>query len=74
LIEAGIDKARSVGAQIIFVLGEPGYYGRFGFDPKSAAPFTSPYAGPYFQARVMDDVPQPSAGRADYARAFASLQ
>jgi putative acetyltransferase len=74
LIEAGIDRARSAGAQIIFVLGEPAYYGRFGFDPKSAAPFASPYAGPYFQARVMDDVPQPSAGRADYAPAFASLQ
>ena len=74
LIEAGIDRARSVGAQIIFVLGEPGYYGRFGFDPKSAAPFTSPYAGPYFQARVIDGIPQPSAGRADYALAFASLE
>jgi putative acetyltransferase len=74
LVEAGIDRARATGVQIIFVLGEPAYYGRFGFDAKSAAAFASPYAGPYFQARVLADLPQPVAGRADYAPAFAGLE
>jgi putative acetyltransferase len=74
LVEAGIHSAQSAGVQIIFVLGEPAYYGRFGFDAKSAAAFASPYAGPYFQARVLADLPQPLAGRADYAPAFAGLE
>jgi putative acetyltransferase len=74
LIETGIGRAQSTGVQIIFVLGEPAYYGRFGFDAKSAAPFASPYAGPYFQALVLADLPQPLVGRADYAPAFAGLE
>ena len=74
LVEAGIDRARATGVQIIFVLGEPAYYGRFGFDAKSAAPFASPYAGAYFQALALASLPQPSVGRADYAPAFAGLE
>lgn len=74
LIETGIAKAQSTGAQIIFVLGEPAYYGRFGFDAKCAAPFASPYAGQYLQARMFGNVPQPATGRADYAAAFAGLE
>ena len=74
LVEAGIGRARATGVQIIFVLGEPAYYGRFGFDAKSAAPFASPYAGAYFQALALASLPQPSVGRADYAPAFAGLE
>ena len=74
LVEAGIGRARATGVQIIFVLGEPAYYGRFGFDAKSAAPFASPYAGAYFQALALASLPQPSVGRADYAPAFAGFE
>jgi len=73
LIEAGVERAQSAGAQIIFVLGEPDYYGRFGFDAGVAAPFASPYAGPYLQARLLDGLRPPCSGRADYAPAFAGL-
>jgi putative acetyltransferase len=74
LVEAGMAKAQSTGAQIIFVLGEPAYYSRFGFDVKCAAPFISTYAGSYLQARMLGNVPQPVTGRADYAPAFAGLE
>ena len=74
LIEAGIGRAQSTGVQIIFVLGEPAYYGRFGFDAKISAPFASPYAGAYFQALALASLPQPSVGRADYAPAFAGRE
>jgi len=73
LIEAGLQAAGSVGAQIVFVLGERDYYGRFGFDARTARPFASPYAGPYFQAKIMGNVETPTSGRADYAPAFAGL-
>jgi putative acetyltransferase len=74
LVEAGIGRAQSTGVQIIFVLGEPAYYGRFGFDAKGAAGFASPYAGRYFQARQLANLPQPLVGRADYAPAFAGVE
>ena len=75
LIRAGLQTARWQGFQIAFVLGAPGYYGRFGFCAETAAPFASPYAGPYFQAvPLREGFLAPSSGRADYAAAFAELE
>ena len=74
LIRAGIGEARSSGAEILFLLGEPEYYGRFGFSAEAARPFASPYAGPYFQALVLNEErASPASGTADYAPAFAAL-
>ncbi len=74
LIEAGIAAAVEKDAEMIFVLGEPDYYGRFGFQAETAAPFASPYAGRYLQAKALrDDFSLPSSGRADYAPAFAEI-
>jgi putative acetyltransferase len=50
LILKAIDLAKADGSDIIFVLGDPIYYRRFGFSTEVAAPFQSPYAGPYFMA------------------------
>ena len=75
LIEAGLSAARTNGAEIVFVLGEPAYYRRFGFSAETARPFASPYAGKYFQAKVIgNDFDPPASGRADYAPAFAELE
>jgi putative acetyltransferase len=72
LIREGIDRLRVMGTQIVFVLGHPGYYPRFGFDPMIAAPFASPFAGPHFMAQLLDKSLQiPKSGRADYAAAFS---
>jgi putative acetyltransferase len=73
LIEQGIAVARDLGTAMIFVLGEPEYYGRFGFTAAAARPFASPYAGRYFQALVLNDAPSPAAGTAEYAAAFREL-
>jgi putative acetyltransferase len=74
LIEAALAIARATGEELVFLLGEPDYYGRFGFSAATAAPFASPYAGPWFMALALrpDFVP-PAAGEAAYARAFSDL-
>ena len=74
LVRAGLDWLRGAGVAMVFVLGEPDFYGRFGFEAALADGFASPYAGPYFQAIVLaggclEGVP----GEARHAEAFAAL-
>ena len=74
LVRAALSRAAETGEELVFVLGDPAYYGRFGFSAADAAPFASPYAGPHLMAcRLRDDVPRPRAGKAEHARAFAGL-
>ena len=74
LIRSALAIAEALGEEMVFVLGEPDYYSRFGFSAEAAAPFVSPYAGPYFMARWLRAAAGPAAaGKADYAPAFASL-
>lgn len=62
-----IDEAMALtGETPIVVMGDPAYYGRFGFRP---ADLISPYAGPYLQ--IMGDLPAQSDIR--HAPAFADL-
>ena len=46
LIEAGIDQLTKAGFSHLFVLGDPAYYGRFGFQPdeRVAPPYALPEA------------------------------
>jgi putative acetyltransferase len=75
LIEAGLREAQSLGTEIVFVVGEPKYYSRFGFAAETAAGFASPYAGEYFQAKVLAvRFTVPNSAHADYAPAFAGLE
>jgi putative acetyltransferase len=70
LIHAGLARLTDRGERLVFVLGEPAYYARFGFavDPE----FASPYAGPYFQTlRLAPDAP--AAGTVSYPAPFAEL-
>jgi putative acetyltransferase len=39
----------------VFVLGDPGFYRRFGFDLERASGFTSPYAGSHFMVLPMNN-------------------
>lgn len=43
LIESGVEHLSSLGADIVFVYGDPRYYGRFGFDARIAAEYIPPY-------------------------------
>ena len=74
LIEAALAVARATGEELVFVLGEPSYYTRFGFATETAGPFVSPYAGSYFMALKLDEaLALPKTGEAAYASAFAGL-
>jgi len=75
LIQEGIKRAKNEGYAGIFVLGDPGYYQRFGFSIHHADGFDSPYAGPYFMALPLQGNQLPSqSGRVDYAPAFSALE
>ena len=74
LINSAIERLRAAGVEIVFLVGEPEYYRRFGFDAATAAPFASPYAGDYFLALMLQEAELPQSGRADYAPAFAGLE
>lgn len=74
LIRTALAAATGAGEELVFLVGDPAYYPRFGFAPETAAPFASPYAGPYLMALALSGVPLPAEGRADYAPAFAELE
>ena len=74
LIEASLGIALATGEELVFLLGVPDYYARFGFSAGTAAPFASPDAGPYFMALALrPDFVAPAAGEAAYARAFSDF-
>lgn len=46
LIEGGIRSLSEAGVPIVFVLGDPGYYGRHGFEPAARRGLAAPYPLP----------------------------
>ena len=55
LVRAGLENAKEFGAHGLLVLGDPAYYGRFGFSAPAAAQVRAPYAGhPAFQALALE--------------------
>jgi putative acetyltransferase len=74
LIADGHERARARGWQAVFVLGEPDYYRRFGFDAALAEPFDSPYAGKFFMALALDPAAAMDGGPVRHARAFEQLE
>lgn len=75
LVQAGLDHLGAAGAAVCFVLGDPAYYGRFGFSADHAAGFSSPYAGEYFMAVPLkgDTLGCAARGGAEHAAAFGQL-
>lgn len=72
LMAASLERLRQQGEALVFVLGDPAYYTRFGFDLASAEPFASDYAGPHFMALALR-ADAPANGRLIYPRAFSDL-
>lgn len=59
--------------KIVFVLGDPEYYRRFGFSAATAQPFRTPYDGEYMQALALaPDAPR--SGAVTYPAPFARLR
>ena len=46
LVKAGLEHLRKEGVALVFVLGDPAYYARFGFAPAGRQGFEAPYALP----------------------------
>ena len=75
LIREGIAYSEAAGWAAIFVLGDPAFYRRFGFDVRQARGFTSPYAGPHLMALSPGRNELPAdTGTIEYAPAFAGLE
>jgi putative acetyltransferase len=73
LIRDGLARLRSGGEDLILVLGEPAFYGRFGFDRRHAARLRTPYDGPYLQAMPLNGGGLQAKGVVQYAPAFSAL-
>ncbi|WP_068416907.1 N-acetyltransferase [Labrenzia sp. OB1] len=55
LITASLEKLKGMGEDLVLVLGYPGYYPRFGFDPVLARKVQGPYAGDAFMALALTE-------------------
>lgn len=72
LIGAGHLQLKARGEKIVLVLGDPGYYRRFGFSHQPASAFGCAYQGSELQAlRLSADAP--ASGEVIYSPAFAAL-
>jgi putative acetyltransferase len=75
LIREGLSQAARGGERIVIVLGEPGYYRRFGFRPELTAALESPYAGEYFMAlELSPGALEGVSGEVRYAAPFERLE
>lgn len=72
LIRAGLAACADRGVEAVIVLGDPRYYGRFGFSVGLAAPLASPYAGAHFQALELRAGALHGGAAVAYAPAFQS--
>ena len=71
LMEAVIERSRTVELDALFLLGDPKYYGRFGFE---VTDISSDYPAEFFQAfeltaQCLNNV----SAKANYANAFSAL-
>lgn len=74
LMHAVLGAADALGETIVGLLGEPGYYGRFGFVPATSLGVEAPDSewGAYFQARPLSSYAG-GGGRFQYARPFDAV-
>lgn len=74
LTREGLRLLAEAGLDLVVVLGDPNYYGRFGFTPKLAKRLKTPYDGPYVQALALSERGREPHGLVSYAQAFAELK
>lgn len=74
LLEEGLSQLKNAGHDLVVVLGDPAYYGRFGFSAELARRLKTPYDGPYVQALALSEKGYEAHGPVAYADAFAELR
>jgi putative acetyltransferase len=72
LVRRGLEQLRALDETLLFVLGDPAYYGRFGFSAETARPYTSAYDETHFMALLLEE-DAPPAGAVRYPAAFNAL-
>jgi putative acetyltransferase len=72
LIRKGHRLLFAQGYSLVFVLGDPSYYTRQGYDLDLALPFDCVYAGPHFMALKLNES-APKNGKLRYPAAFDEL-
>jgi putative acetyltransferase len=60
LVREGITQLEEAGEDLVFVLGDPPYYKRFGFDTRIASRFCAPWSGPAFMALALEQRSAPA--------------
>ncbi len=71
LVTTGVAAARERGYEAVFVIGDPSYYGRFGFSSRIARKIECPFPGEGFMAlELVPDALDGKKGCARYPRAF----
>jgi putative acetyltransferase len=73
LVHQGLIELRARGYDWCLVLGDPAYYGRFGFSAEKASGFATSYDGPHQQAVALKLPGAPASGALAYPAAFAAL-
>jgi putative acetyltransferase len=72
LVKASLENAREFGCHGVLVLGDPAYYGRFGFSAETAREVGAPYRGlAAFQALALEDGAFTGPMSVSYPDAFA---
>jgi putative acetyltransferase len=70
LIRKGLERARDDGWEAVFVLGDTGYYSRFGFSVEAARGYVSPFSGEHFMLLPVGHGKIPAAGHLVYPAPF----
>jgi len=70
LVTAGLKLCRARGIGAVLVLGDPAFYGRFGFDQRLGQRLRGPFAGPAFQALELVPAILARGGEVRYPDAF----
>lgn len=74
LIREGLARCKAQGFDAVTVLGDPGYYGRFGFAREAARVLECAYAGAHFQVLALrEGALRGGQWKLVYPRAFSSV-
>lgn len=73
LMAAAIETARDFGAAALLVLGDPAYYGRFGFEAETASRVRCPYSGQHLMGLELDNGALAEPLLVAYPAGFASF-